>query len=175
VPGSVLAGDATGLATPTKRRLTWPNGAIATTYSADEPERLRGPQHDAAWCDERATVAEFARMCRATVLGQIGWSGVGQHPCLEQSPGNEGRWLWLAETQRSIEPIGDEVADAVVPQDLQRQLRMGSNIERRSATAAGDFACDTFGFARVAVRTRGSLPESICAARSGNPLVEDPT
>ena len=23
------------------RRLTWPNGAIATTYSADEPERLR--------------------------------------------------------------------------------------------------------------------------------------
>src|SRR6516164_6517311 len=26
--------------------------AIATTYSADEPERLRGPQHDAAWCDE---------------------------------------------------------------------------------------------------------------------------
>ena len=24
---------------PTKRRLTWPNGAIATTYSADEPER----------------------------------------------------------------------------------------------------------------------------------------
>src|SRR5580704_13037732 len=29
--------------------------AIATTYSADEPERLRGPQHDAAWCDEIAS------------------------------------------------------------------------------------------------------------------------
>ena len=40
---------------PSKRRLTWPNGAIATTYSADEPERLRGPQHDLAWCDEIAT------------------------------------------------------------------------------------------------------------------------
>jgi phage terminase large subunit-like protein len=37
---------------PSKRRLTWPNGAIATLYSADEPERLRGPQHDAAWADE---------------------------------------------------------------------------------------------------------------------------
>src|SRR5215813_6194674 len=37
---------------PSKRRLTWPNGAVATTYSADEPQRLRGPQHDAAWCDE---------------------------------------------------------------------------------------------------------------------------
>jgi len=37
---------------PSKRRLTWPNGAIATTYSADEPERLRGPQHDLAAVDE---------------------------------------------------------------------------------------------------------------------------
>lgn len=39
---------------PSKRRLTWPNGALATTYSADEPDRLRGPQHDGAWCDELA-------------------------------------------------------------------------------------------------------------------------
>jgi phage terminase large subunit-like protein len=39
---------------PSRRRLTWPNGAIGTLYSADEPERLRGPQHDAAWCDEVA-------------------------------------------------------------------------------------------------------------------------
>jgi predicted phage terminase large subunit-like protein len=39
---------------PSKHLLTWPNGAIATTYSADEPDRLRGPQHDLAWCDELA-------------------------------------------------------------------------------------------------------------------------
>ena len=39
---------------PSKRRVTWPNGAIATLYSADEPERLRGPQHDLAWPDELA-------------------------------------------------------------------------------------------------------------------------
>ena len=37
---------------PSRRRLTWPSGAIATTYSAEEPERLRGPQHDGAWADE---------------------------------------------------------------------------------------------------------------------------
>ncbi len=37
---------------PGKRRLTWPNGAIATTYSAEQPKQLRGPQHDGAWADE---------------------------------------------------------------------------------------------------------------------------
>lgn len=39
---------------PSKRRLTWPNGARATTFSADEPDRLRGPQHDLVWADELA-------------------------------------------------------------------------------------------------------------------------
>lgn len=36
----------------TRRRLEWPSGAVAYCYSAEEPERLRGPQHDAAICDE---------------------------------------------------------------------------------------------------------------------------
>ncbi len=39
---------------PSKRRLTWPNGARATLYNAVEPDQLRGPQHDLAWCDELA-------------------------------------------------------------------------------------------------------------------------
>lgn len=39
---------------PSKRRLTWPNGAVATTFNAVEPDQLRGPQFDLAWCDELA-------------------------------------------------------------------------------------------------------------------------
>lgn len=39
---------------PSKRRLTWPNGAQATLYNATEPDQLRGPQHDAALIDELA-------------------------------------------------------------------------------------------------------------------------
>ena len=39
---------------PARRRLTWPNGARATTFSADEPDRLRVAQLEAAWCDEVA-------------------------------------------------------------------------------------------------------------------------
>lgn len=39
---------------PSKRRLTWPNGSIATCYNASEPDQLRGPQHHYAWADELA-------------------------------------------------------------------------------------------------------------------------
>ena len=39
---------------PSKRRVTWPNGAMAIAYSGDEPDQLRGPQHDTAWVDELA-------------------------------------------------------------------------------------------------------------------------
>ena len=39
---------------PSKRRLTWANGAIATCYAAEAPEMLRGPNHDLAWADEPA-------------------------------------------------------------------------------------------------------------------------
>jgi phage terminase large subunit-like protein len=39
---------------PSKRRLTWPNGAMASLFNATEPDQLRGPQHDAAACDEIA-------------------------------------------------------------------------------------------------------------------------
>ncbi len=36
----------------TRKRLEWPNGAIALAFSAEDPEALRGPQFDAAWVDE---------------------------------------------------------------------------------------------------------------------------
>lgn len=39
---------------PSKRRVTFWNGATATAFSADKPDRLRGPNHDLAWADELA-------------------------------------------------------------------------------------------------------------------------
>jgi len=39
---------------PSKRRITFWNGAMAFLYSAEEPDRLRGPQFHAAACDELA-------------------------------------------------------------------------------------------------------------------------
>ena len=37
-----------------RHRLVWPNGAEAYAFSAEDPDALRGPQFDAAWCDEIA-------------------------------------------------------------------------------------------------------------------------
>jgi phage terminase large subunit-like protein len=39
---------------PSKRRLTWPNGNVATLLTADEPDGLRGIQAHYAWADELA-------------------------------------------------------------------------------------------------------------------------
>ncbi len=40
--------------TSSRRRLEWPNGAVAQVFSSADPDALRGPQFDAAWCDELA-------------------------------------------------------------------------------------------------------------------------
>jgi len=37
-----------------KRRLYWPNGAISLLFTAEEPDRLRGKQHQKLWLDELA-------------------------------------------------------------------------------------------------------------------------
>lgn len=38
--------------TPSRRRLDWPDGAVARLFSAEDPDGLRGFEFDAAWSDE---------------------------------------------------------------------------------------------------------------------------
>lgn len=59
-----------------KRRLTWPNGAYATTFSSYEPDQLRGPQHDLAWVDELRTFAYVNEVWDNLMLGLR----LGSHP-----------------------------------------------------------------------------------------------
>jgi phage terminase large subunit-like protein/ribosomal protein L37AE/L43A len=40
---------------PSKRQLEWRNGSKTLIFTADEPERLRGHQHNKLWCDEVAS------------------------------------------------------------------------------------------------------------------------
>ncbi len=61
---------------PSKRRLTWPNGAIATVYSSKEPDHLNGPQHDLAWGDELRTWYSAQEVWDMLMLGLR----LGEHP-----------------------------------------------------------------------------------------------
>lgn len=59
---------------PSLRRLTWPNGSMATLYSAAEPDALRGPEHHFGWADECAKwdhgVAAWDNLALSLRLGQ---------------------------------------------------------------------------------------------------------
>ena len=105
---------------PSKRRLTWPNGAIATTFSAEEPERLRGPQHDAAVCDE---LGSWSRPETWDML-QFGLR-LGRHPrCL------------VATTPRPTRLIRELLAR----EDRDIVVTRGSTYENRANLAPGFFA-----------------------------------
>lgn len=69
---------------PSKRRLEWPNGAIATIYSDNDPETLRGPQHDLAWVDELAKFRNIDSMWSNLMFGLR----LGQKPrvCVTTTP-----------------------------------------------------------------------------------------
>jgi len=64
------------LYTPSTRSIQWPNGAVAFTYSAEEPERLRGPQHDFIWFDEPAACPYLGRVMEICMFGLR----LGGHP-----------------------------------------------------------------------------------------------
>jgi len=61
---------------PSKRRVTWANGAQASLFSAEEPERLRGPQFEASWCDE---FCAWTRMQDTWDMAMLGLR-LGRHP-----------------------------------------------------------------------------------------------
>jgi predicted phage terminase large subunit-like protein len=104
---------------PSKRRLTWPNGAIASTFGSEEADRLRGPQHDAAWCDELSAWNSPSDTWDMLMFGLR----VGVHP----------RWL-VTTTPRPIkllkELLARESKDVVVTR--------GKTIEN-AANLAGPF------------------------------------
>jgi len=61
---------------PSRRRVEWKNGTVAQTFSADDPESLRGPQFHAAWADE---LAKWRHAETAFEVLQFGLR-LGEHP-----------------------------------------------------------------------------------------------
>lgn len=84
----------------TKKRLVWPNGAVATIYSAHDPESLRGPQFDAAWLDE---LAKWKRASDTWDMLQFGLRlGVRPRQCVTTTPRNVDVLKRLVSTSSTV-------------------------------------------------------------------------
>lgn len=81
---------------PSKRLVTFHNGAVAYLFSADEPERLRGPQCEAFWADEIA----------AWRFGQDAWDNL----LFGFRLGNDPRGV-ITTTPKPIQLLKDIIAD----------------------------------------------------------------
>jgi len=75
---------------PTKRRLSFPNGAVCRVFSAEEPDRLRGPQHGFIWFDEPAHYPKVVDVWDMALLGLR--KGVRPHVMLTTTP-LPTRWM----------------------------------------------------------------------------------
>ncbi len=102
---------------PSKRRLTFPNGSTAALFSADEPNRLRGPQHHWAIGDELAAWS-YPEALDMLLLGLR----LGQNPRVA-----------IATTPRPISLIKRLLSDPTVA------VVRGSTYENRAHLAASFF------------------------------------
>ena len=84
---------------PSKRRLTWRSGSIATLLSADDPDQVRGHQFDIAWADEIAAWPQpeaWHNLMMALRLGQ-------RSQCIATTTPRPKDWLKrLAETEGTV-------------------------------------------------------------------------
>lgn len=69
---------------PSLKKLTWPNGCIAKGYSAEEPDRLRGPQSGFIWMDEPAHYPLIDKVYDNALLGMR--MGRPSHVLLTSTP-----------------------------------------------------------------------------------------
>lgn len=101
---------------PSKRRITFHNGSIATLFSAEEPERLRGPQHEWAWVDEPASMSRGEEALSNLLLGLR--LGLAPWALMTGTP-KPARWLrTLASRKDTVVTSGstyDNVANLASP------------------------------------------------------------
>ena len=84
----------------TRKRLVWPNGAVAQAFSAHDPEALRGPQFDGAWVDE---LAKWKKARATWDMLQFGLR-LGDDPqvCITTTPRNVGILKELVEQDSTV-------------------------------------------------------------------------
>ena len=139
---------------PTKRKLTWPNGAIAQTYTAEKPDQLRGPQFDGAWCDEIAKW-KYPRTWTELMLGLR----IGDDPrCFATTTPRPLKWLRAMAADRATVVTRGKTIDNranLAPQSLAQYFRQYGGTALGRQELDGEFLDDIKG----AMWTQGNIDE----------------
>lgn len=109
---------------PSKRRVTFENGCIATTFSGEEPDRLRGPNHGFAWLDEPAHMPAIEEVWSNLMFGLR--IGKRPHVVLTSTPlptewvkriqAKENTVVVRVSTYANLDNLADNFRDEVVAQ-----------------------------------------------------------
>ncbi len=144
-------------------RITWPNGAVALGYNGNEPDQLRGPEFDTAWCDELAKY----RYARETwdMLQFTMRKGNDPRVCATTTPRPIPIIRKLMADKRTVVARGKTVenADNLAPSfmDNMRQKYEGTRLGRQELE--GDILDDVPGAlwtrAMLEIANTDSLPE----------------
>lgn len=88
--------------TPSLRRLDWPNGSHALTFSSEEPSQLRGPQSHWTWVDEMAALNHRPDNSGATAWDHVKiGTRLGHHP-----------QIFVTTTPKRIQAVRDLVRES---------------------------------------------------------------
>ena len=150
---------------PSKRQVTWPNGAIAKLYNATEPDQLRGPQHDTAWCDELAkwryaretwdmlqfglrlgdkprqivtTTPRPIELVKSLIAGREGKAAITRGRTLDNASNLAASFLERIETRYSGTRLGRQELDGEILGQLPGALWSADRIDLYRATKAPD-------------------------------------
>lgn len=147
-----------------RKRLIWPNGAVASVHTAFDPEGLRGPQFDAAWVDEMAKwkkaqdtwdmlqfalrLGEKPQVCVTTTPRNIGVlkmllqlpSTVTTHAPTEANAANlAGSFLEEVRARYAGTRLGRQELDGVLLSDAEGALWTGEMLELCHRKAPAEF------------------------------------
>ena len=175
-----------------RRRVDFSTGARAFAYSAERPEKLRGPEHDFAWCDELAKWAKgdsdlgqsHARACGgASGRGRssrrlrgrsLCFGGSGGWPAFaRRSGGRRTTGIWPRRSRRRpMRPmagprLGRQELDAELFEDVAgRAVDPGADRECRTRRRAGRIGGSWSGSIRRLRWTGIACGIVVCALRA---------
>lgn len=108
--------------TPSLRKLIWPNGSSALTFSSEKSDQLRGPQAGYAWCDELASYST-----KPDASGSTTWDQVIMSTRLGARP-----QILASTTPRRTPLIKNLLKDAERTIETGVQLVTGSTLDNRA-------------------------------------------